>query len=95
MTICVYLRFPSVLNLRDPMAILASIGLCLVVLALVLRGAASSLRRQLARERQHERATGQPGESDRVARQERAVSRAELIALAVGVALTVVGLVFR
>lgn len=77
------------------MQMLAAIGLCLVVLALVLRGASSSLRRQLARERQHERATGQPGDSDRVARQERAVSRAALIALVLGVALTVVGLVFR
>ncbi|MBA4182310.1 MAG: hypothetical protein C0506_17140 [Anaerolinea sp.] len=77
------------------MQVLAAIGLCLVVLALVLRGAASSLRRQLARERQHERATGQPGESDRLVRQERAVARAALIALVLGVALTVVGLAFR
>ncbi len=77
------------------MQVLASIGLCLVVLALVLRGAASSLRRQLARERQHERATGEPGHSARVARQERAVSRSALIALVLGVALTVVGLAFR
>lgn len=77
------------------MQVLASIGLCLVVLALVLRGAASSLRRQLARARQHERATAQPGESERITRQERAVSRAALLALVLGVALTVVGLAFR
>lgn len=77
------------------MQALAAIGLCLVVLALVLRGGASSLRRQLARARQHERATGQPGESDRLVRQERAVSRAALLALVLGVALTVVGLAFR
>ncbi len=77
------------------MQILASIGLCLVVLALVVRGAASSLRRQIARERQHERATGEPGDSARLARQERLLSRASLAAALLGVALTLVGLLWR
>lgn len=77
------------------MQILASIGLCLVVLALVVRGAASSLRRQLARERQHERATGETGESARLARQERAVSRASFVLLGVGFVLTVAGFIWR
>ena len=77
------------------MQVLASIGLCLVVLALVLRGGASSLRRQLARERQHERATGLPGDSERLAQQERAVTRAAFIVLGLGAALTIAGLVWR
>ncbi len=77
------------------MQILASIGLCLVVLALVVRGAASSLRRQIARERQHERATGEPGHSARLAQQERLLSRVSLAAALLGVALTLVGLLWR
>lgn len=77
------------------MRILLSIGLCLVVLALVVRGATSSLRRQIARERQHERATGQPGRSAELAQQERLLSRASLAVALVGVALSLVGLFWR
>lgn len=73
---------------------LAGLGLCLVLLALVIRGAMSSLRRQIASERQHERATGQPGNSAKLIRQERLLSRVSFVVLALGLALTAVGLVF-
>lgn len=76
------------------MRLLAAVGLCLVILSLVLRGAASTLRRQAASERQHERATGQAGAGAALARQERRLSRLALAALALGVALTLTGLVF-
>jgi hypothetical protein len=73
---------------------LAGLGLCLVILALVIRGAMSSLRRQIAAERQHERATGQPGNSAKLSGQERLLSRLSFAALGLGLALTAVGLIF-
>ncbi len=73
---------------------LAGIGLCLVILALVIRGAMSSLRRQIASERQHERATGQPGNSAKLIGQERLLSRLSFAVLTLGLVLTTVGLVF-
>jgi hypothetical protein len=76
------------------MRILAGIGLCLVLFALIIRGAMSSLRRQIASERQYERATGQPGASAKLARQERLLSRISFTALGLGLALTAAGLIF-
>ncbi len=73
---------------------LAGFGLCLVMLALVIRGAMSALRRQIASARQHERATGQPGDSAKLVRQERLLSRLSFAALALGLALTATGLIF-
>ncbi len=74
---------------------LASVGLCLVVLALVLRGGASALRRPIARARQHGRATGEAGDSAKLANQERQLTRAALAALVLGVILTAIGLIWR
>jgi hypothetical protein len=71
---------------------LAGIGLCLVLFALIIRGAMSSLRRQIASERQYERATGQPGASAKLIGQERLLSRLSFAALTLGLALTVLGL---
>lgn len=73
---------------------LTAFGLCLVLLALVTRGAMSALRRQIAAERQYERATGQPGDSAKLVRQERLLSRLSFAALALGLALTATGLIF-
>ncbi len=76
------------------MRLLTGLGLCLVVVSLVIRGSASALRRQIAGARQHERATGRPGDSARLVRQERLLSRLSLAALVVGLALTCAGLLF-
>lgn len=77
------------------MRILLSVGLCLVVAAMVIRTAASTLRRQIAQERQHERATGETRDSARLQTQERLLSRASFAIGLVGVALALVGLFWR
>jgi len=77
------------------MRVLLSVGLCLVIVAIVIRGAASSLRRQIARERQHERSTGEAGDSARLQQQERLLGRVSLAVGLLGVALSLVGLFWR
>lgn len=77
------------------MRYLLAIGPSLIVLGVVLRGGTATLRREIARARQHERATGESGGSADLVLRERRLSRLALAAIGLGSLLTLAGLLGR